>query len=181
MKTQVNQSVKAIIVITLVAFICVGLLAVLNDLLYVPPDMSLFEVAYKAEYVPIEVDKNIKTTAGKVIACAEGTTSEGKVMGLYIEGKKSGKTESFVILIVIDMTSNNIVGVYLKYDGSTGGYAFDKTLLNNMIGKTITSPTVFNNSTDIIQAGVTSSPLAARNCFIVAAEYYCAKIAAGVK
>lgn len=169
-----NSSLRCVLVLLVIAIVCVFLLAVLNDVLYVAPDMSVFAKAKDGEYTQVEI-KDVATQSGKMVLLAEGKTTDGKdVVGLYVEGKKYGKADSFQLAIVVEKETDQIVGAYMITDGSTGGYYYDAAALENAIGTEITS-TNYLSFTDLIFTGASSknnSSFAVMNAFQTAAEYY---------
>lgn len=169
-----NSSLRCVLVLLVIAIVCVFLLAVLNDVLYVAPDMSVFAKAKDGEYTQVEI-KDVATQSGKMVLLAEGKTTDGKdVVGMYVEGKKYGKADSFQLAIVVEKETDQIVGAYMITDGSTGGYYYDAAALENAIGTEITS-TNYLSFTDLIFTGASSknnSSFAVMNAFQTAAEYY---------
>lgn len=169
-----NSSLRCVLVLLVIAIVCVFLLAVLNDVLYVAPDMSVFAKAKDGEYTQVEI-KDVATQSGKMVLLAEGKTTDGKdVVGMYVEGKKYGKADSFQLAIVVEKETDQIVGAYMITDGSTGGYYYDAAALENAIGTEITS-TNYVGFTDLIFTGASSknnSSFAVMNAFQTAAEYY---------
>ncbi len=165
-----KTSAKAVLALAVIAVVCVALLTVLNDLLYVPPDMGDFQKAYEAEYEAVPV-KDVGLSAGKITLAAEGTDGEGtKVVGLYVESAGYGKASSFTVIIVIEKESGVIKGSYLKTQGSTGSaYNYDPALLGKLNGTNIKE---FSQSPDLIVTGATNSSYAVLSAFTAAKEYF---------
>lgn len=174
-KKKMSPALKGILVLVVIAVVCVAILAVLNDILYVPPDMTNFNKAAEGVYDNVKNVEKVDLASGKVLTVCEGKLTDGtKVVGLYVQGKKYLKADSFELTIVIALDSNKIVGAYEVIDGSTGGYKYNEAQLAKMVGKLITNSTIFNGDTDTLITGVTNSSNAVLNCFKTAAEYYSA-------
>lgn len=170
-----NSTARCIVVLLVIAVVCVGLLGVLNDVLYVPPDMSAFSKAASGTYEPGNTEKAILSN-GKVELVVNGKLDNGKeVIGLFVTGNKYGKADSFKIAVVFGVEDKNIVGVYLDTDGSTGGYSYNETKLQNIVGKPITYN--FLGETDLLVTGATNSSIAVQQALKAAGEYYTAVIA----
>lgn len=171
MKGNKNSSLNCIVVLFVIAVVCVALLGILNDLLYVPPDMSVFNKAASGTYEEMTLE-SVSLSYGKVEVAVNGTLDGGeKVVGLYVTGNKSGKADSFSLAIIIDVSSNKIVGAYEITDGSTGGYSWDESRLSSVIGTDITSSDYLTLD-GLVQTGTTNSSSAVKNALMTAAEYY---------
>lgn len=165
-----NSSLNCIVVLLIIAVVCVALLAILNDLLYVPPDMSVFNKAASGEYQEDDL-QNVTLSYGKVVLTSKGTSNGKDVVGIYVNGKAYGKAGSFSLAVVVEKGTNKIVGVYEIVDGSTGGYAYDEGLLNQVVGTDILSSN-YMPMDNLVQTGTTNSSTAAKNALMAAAEYY---------
>lgn len=173
MKGNKNSSLNCIVVLFVIAVVCVALLGILNDLLYVPPDMSVFNKAASGSYEEIAVE-SVSLSYGKVEVAVDGTLDSGeKVLGLYVTGNKSGKSDSFSLAVIIRRADNKIVGIYEITDGSTGGYAWDESKLSAAIDTDITSSDYLAMD-GLVQTGTTNSSSAVKNAIMTAAEYYAA-------
>lgn len=171
MKRNKNSSANCIIVLFTIAIVCVALLGIFNDLLYVPPDMSVFNKAASGTYTEKAVE-SVALSYGKVEVAVDGTLDGGeKVVGLYVTGNKSGKADSFSLAVIVNTENNQIVGLYEITDGSTGGYEWDETKLSAAIGTDITSSD-YVAMDGLVQAGTTNSSSAVKNALMTAAEYY---------
>ncbi|MEG1519754.1 MAG: hypothetical protein RR458_02080 [Clostridia bacterium] len=165
-----NSAARCIVVLLVIAVVCVATLGILNDVLYVPPDMSAFSKAASGTYEADTLQK-VQLSNGKVELVVKGKLDNGKdAVGLFVLGNKSGKADSFKLAIVFEKDSKNIVGVYMDTDGSTGGYSYDKKKLENAIGKPITSD--FLTDSSLLVTGATNSSFAVRQALQTANEYY---------
>ncbi len=175
MKGNKNSSLNCIVVLFVIAVVCVALLGILNDLLYVPPDMSVFNKAASGSYEERTVE-NVTLSYGKVEVAVDGVLDGGeKVVGLYVSGNKAGKSDSFSLAVIIDVENNKIVGLYEITDGSTGGYSWDESKLSSVIGTDITSYDYLGED-GLVQTGTTNSSNAVKNALMTAAEYYSAAV-----
>lgn len=165
-----NSSAKCIIVLLVIAIICVAILAVLNDLLYVPPDMSVFNKAAEGTYEEDSI-KDVAVSSGKVVVVTKGVVNGKNVAGMYVTGNKFGKADSFSLAVIVELDTNKIVGVYEITDGSTGGYAYDESKLKAVVGTDITSSD-YVAIDNLVQTGTTNSSNAVKNALMTAAEYY---------
>lgn len=167
-----NSNARCIIVLVVIAIVCVGLLAVLNDVLYLPPDTTVFNKAAAGTYdKEIKVDNNIKLSYGKIEMIVSGKLTNGsEVIGFYSTGNKFGKADSFSIAVIVNKSSGNIEGLLEIVDGSTGGYSWDETALYNEIGKPII--TNFLEEKGLVVTKVTNSSTAVKYAIQAVAEYY---------
>lgn len=175
MKANKNSSANCIIVLFTIAVVCVALLGIFNDVLYVPPDMSVFNKAAEGTYSERAVE-NVSLSYGKVEVVVDGTLESGeKVVGLYVTGNKSGKADGFSLAVIVNTESDEIVGLYEITDGSTGGYEWNEEKLSSSIGTKITSENYLALD-GLVQTGTTNSSTAVKNALMTAAEYYSAAI-----
>lgn len=170
-----NSNARCIIVLVAIAVVCVGLLAVLNDLLYIPPDTSVFNKAAAGTYdTEVTIDKNIKVAHGKIELIVKGKLTDGtEVIGLYVTGNKYNKSDSHSIAVVVNAKTHVIVGLFQIKDGSTGGYKYSTSKFYNILDKSLIS-TDFLNEGGLIQTGATNSSIAVQYTITAAAEYYSA-------
>lgn len=167
-----KNTVLCIVVLVAIAVVCVGILSILNDLLYVAPNMSVFSDILAGEYVQVEI-KNVQTSSGKVTLLTEGKTSEGKdVIGMYVLGNKFGQSGSFELAVIVEVESGILVGIKEVTDGSSGGYSYDEEKLQYEIGKSVLSDEFAGD--ELVITGTTNSSTAVRYALMVVSEYYSA-------
>ena len=171
MKKILTPSVKCVLTLVIIAVVCVAALAILNDLLYVPPDFSAFSNAYEAEYDQVEV-ADVATTSGKVLLAVEGSDSQGKqLVGLYIESAGYGKAKAFTVIIVLEKDTGVILGSYIKEQGSSAApYDYDESKLAALNGTNIAD--IVPKDPEMVVTGATHSSYAVMNAFVTAQEYY---------
>ncbi|MDD3831814.1 MAG: hypothetical protein PHW00_04080 [Clostridia bacterium] len=173
MNDKVRESIKTICILVAITIICVALLAILNDVLYVAPDMDSFDRTAKSKSGYTLVEQNVKMTNGIVKMVAEGEMLNGEaVVGLYVEGKGSSPAGSFTLVVIIHKATGEILGVRKLVDGGDVGYEYLDDNLRSLMGTVIDGSTVFDSDNFVVQAGATYSTKACRNAMQAVAEYY---------
>lgn len=176
-KEQTNPTVRGILVLLAISVVCVALLSILNDLLYVPPDTRNFSYAAEGIYnAEIEIKEDVvDVKLGEVAVVAEGQLTDGTdVVGLYVMPAVVGKAYQFEIVIVIELNTNTIVGYKIVENGSNSGFEYSEETLEVLKGTVIPLDCTFDYSS-IIQAGATvnsNSSKSVYNAFVIAAQYY---------
>lgn len=170
-KKALSPSVKCVLTLVVIAVVCVAALAVLNDALYVPPDIRIFSNAFEADYTQTDV-ADVNLSDGKVLMAAEATDESGnELIGLYVESNGYGKADSFTVIIVLNKNTGEIMGSYLKTQGaSPSDYNYDPDKLNELVGVNITD--IVSRDPDMVITGATNSSYALINAYVVAKEYY---------
>ncbi|HPG92382.1 MAG TPA: FMN-binding protein [Clostridia bacterium] len=170
MKKILTPSVKCVLTLVIIAVVCVAALAILNDLLYVPPDFSAFSNAYTAEYDQVEV-ADVALQNGKVLLAVEGNDSQGKeLVGLYIESNGYGKAKAFTVIIILEKDTGTILSSYIKEQGNSGPYEYDESKLAQLTGTNIAD--IDAKDPEMVITGATHSSYAVLNAFATAKEYY---------
>ncbi len=169
-KFDKNSPLSCIIVLLVISVACVGVLAVLNDALYVPPDMSVFSKALEGEYSGVEIS-DFDSKYGKIMLVAEGTAQSKDVVGVYSQGKKVGQADGFEACIIFDKETNEILASYEIKDGSTGGYSYDESKLNSTVGLSGVD-TNFLAFDEILVTGTTNSSNAMQNALQTCVDYF---------
>lgn len=165
-------AVKSIVVLLVIAILCVAILAVLDKVLYVEPDLSAFSLAAEGEYKEEILDKGIKVSGGRITSVVSGTVNGAEVIGIYAVGNKPDKADSFTVVLIINKATGVVVGIYIPEDGSSPGFSYlPKFDASKVIGKNVESLKL----SDVLVTGASRSSDGVYNAVQAAAEYFAKK------
>ena len=155
MKKTTADTIKSVIVLTVIAFVCVGLLAVCNEFMKYTPtlDSEMAKQLYRVcptgestdenalEYFEIlniesqikQVNKDNKATGGKVLAVyrAKKGANEGRYI---IQAQASGRDGDVIMLTSYDAT-NKIMKTLCYSQSESFWFKIDESWFDNLIGE----------------------------------------------
>lgn len=146
-KKSLNPSVLAVLVLVVIALVSGGLLAILNDLLYVSDEertnRSLNKVYASESFTELEIDADYASSAdyGEIVYLYEA--ADGTII-ISAKGQKGWKGQSEIVMAVNNGTIVNMI--VSTYGGDDKTTSIDADYLKQYTGMQVTADLKFTVS-----------------------------------